>query len=135
MRIMPRVTLEAWRRAVYAVTRRVPPGRVATYGLVGMLAGRPLAARAVGNALRHCDDPEVPCHRVVRSNGLPAFPGHRTRLRREGVRFLGPRVDMARHLWTPRLPQRGARSRPTHSMLVPPRSSIQARESVTGEPQ
>ncbi|TMF63988.1 MAG: MGMT family protein [Chloroflexi bacterium] len=100
---------EAWPRAVYAVVRRIPAGRVATYGLVGMVAGRPLAARAVGNALRHCDDPEVPFHRVVHADGLPAFARHRTRLRREGVVFIGPRVDMARHLWTPRLPQRQTR--------------------------
>ena len=91
------------------VVKRIPPGRVATYGLVGMLAGRPLAARAVGNVMRACDDPTVPCHRVVRSDGHPAFPRHRTRLRREGVRFLGPRVDMVGHLWAPRLPQRQTR--------------------------
>jgi len=102
----------AWRRRVYAVVRRIPPGRVATYGLVGMVAGRPLAARAVGNALRHCDERDVPFHRVVHADGLPAFPVHRTRLRREGVRFVGQRVDMARHLWTPRLPQRQT-SRPS----------------------
>jgi methylated-DNA-protein-cysteine methyltransferase-like protein len=74
-----------------------------------MLAGRPLAARAVGNVMRGCDDPEIPCHRVVRSNGLPAFARHRVRLRREGVRFVGPRVDMVQHLWTPQLPQRQTR--------------------------
>src|SRR2546423_6840395 len=84
------MTPEAWRRAVFAVVGRIPRGRVATYGLVGMLAGRPLAARAVGNALRHCDDPQVPCHRVVHSDGVPAFAAHRARLRREGVLFLGP---------------------------------------------
>jgi methylated-DNA-protein-cysteine methyltransferase related protein len=100
---------DSWRRAVYAVVRRIPPGRVATYGLVGVVAGRPLAARAVGNIMRGCDDPTVPCHRVVRSNGLPAFSRHGTRLRREGVGFLGARVDIQRHLWTPRLPQRQTR--------------------------
>jgi methylated-DNA-protein-cysteine methyltransferase-like protein len=109
MRMMRAETTDAWRRAVYRVVRRIPPGRVATYGLVGMVAGRPLAARAVGNALRHCDDPEVPAHRVVHADGLPAFPGHGRRLRREGVRFVGARVEMARHLWTPRLPQARAK--------------------------
>ncbi len=94
------------------VVKRIPPGRVATYGLVGVVAGRPLAARAVGNVMRVCDDPEVPCHRVVRADGLPAFARHRTRLRREGVGFLGPRVDLARHLWAPRLPQRQTRVPP-----------------------
>jgi methylated-DNA-protein-cysteine methyltransferase-like protein len=101
-----------WTRTVYAVVRRIPPGRVATYGLIGVVAGRPLAARAVGNIMRACDDPSVPCHRVVRANGLPAFARHRTRLRREGVGFLGPRVDIARYLWVPRLSQRQT-SRPS----------------------
>ncbi len=98
-----------WSPTVYGVVKRIPPGRVATYGLVAVVAGRPLAARAVGNVMRGCDDPAVPCHRVVRANGLPAFARHGTRLRREGVGFRGPRVDIARHLWTPRLPQRQTR--------------------------
>ena len=95
---------DAWPRLVYQVVRQIPRGRVASYGLVGLLAGRPLAARAVGNALRRCDDRGVPCHRVVRASGEPAFPAHRVRLRREGVHFIGQRVDLARHLWSPRLP-------------------------------
>ena len=93
----------AWTRAVYDVVKRIPPGRVATYALVGMLAGRPLAARAVGNAMRDCRDETVPCHRVVRSSGQPAFARHGVRLRREGVRFIRTRVDLTRHLWRPRL--------------------------------
>jgi methylated-DNA-protein-cysteine methyltransferase-like protein len=112
MSMMRGEPVNAWRRSVYAIVRRVPPGRVATYGLIGIIAGRARAARAVGNALRHCDERNVPFHRVVHADGLPAFPGHRARLRREGVRFVGPRVDMARHLWTPRLPQRQT-SRPS----------------------
>ncbi|HEY7625101.1 MAG TPA: MGMT family protein [Candidatus Limnocylindria bacterium] len=100
----------AWTREVREVVRRIPRGRVATYGLVGVIAGRPLAARAVGNVMRACDDPAVPCHRVVRSDGRPAFPRHRARLRREGVGFVGARVDLARHLWSPRLPSRGLAS-------------------------
>jgi len=106
MRTMRAEPANVWRRTVYGVVRRIPSGRVATYGLVGMIAGRPLAARAVGNALRHCDERDLPFHRVVHADGLPAFPGHRTRLQREGVHFVGPRVDMNRYLWSPRLPQR-----------------------------
>jgi len=101
--------VDAWTRTVRGVVKRIPRGRVATYGLVGVAAGRPLAARAVGNVMRACDDPEVPCHRVVRSDGQPAFPAHARRLRREGVAFVGPRVDMSHHLWTPRLPRRETR--------------------------
>lgn len=106
------MTRDAWTREVYDIVKRIPRGRVASYGLVGVVAGRPLAARAVGNVMRACDDPAVPCHRVVRADGRPAFAHHRARLRREGVAFVGPRVDVARHLWMPRLPQRQT-SRPS----------------------
>jgi methylated-DNA-protein-cysteine methyltransferase-like protein len=98
---------DAWAREVRDVVKRIPRGRVASYGLVGIVAGRPRAARAVGNVMRACADPGVPCHRVVRADGRPAFPRHRTRLRREGVRFIGERVDLARHLWRAPLPARG----------------------------
>jgi O-6-methylguanine DNA methyltransferase len=55
--------------AVLRVTRRIPPGRVATYGDVAAMAGRPRAARAVGNIMRGCGDRSVPCHRVVGAGG------------------------------------------------------------------
>jgi methylated-DNA-protein-cysteine methyltransferase-like protein len=90
---------------VRETVRRIPRGRVASYGLVGIVAGRSRAARAVGNVMRACDDPAVPCHRVVRADGTPAFPRHVALLRREGVRFIGPRVDMTTHLWRAPLPR------------------------------
>ena len=91
---------------IYEVVRRIPPGRVATYGMVAMVAGYPRAARFAGLALHHCDDPSVPCHRVVNASGglAPHFVSQRPRLQREGVTFAGQRVALARHLWTPRLP-------------------------------
>src|SRR2546426_11836262 len=94
---------DVWTRRVYATVRRIPPGRVASYGLVALVAGRPRAARAVGNVMRACGDETVPCHRVVRASGEPAFARHGVRLRREGVRFIRARVDLTRHLWRPRL--------------------------------
>ena len=54
---------------VLAVVRRIPYGRVATYGEVAALAGRPGAARAVGNIMRTCGRPDVPCHRVIAAGG------------------------------------------------------------------
>jgi len=103
-----------WRARVYAVVRSIPRGRVASYGLVAMLAGRSGAARAVGNVMLQCDDASVPCHRVVHADGSLArsFARQRERLRREGVRFVGGRVDLRERLWAPRLPAaatRGAR--------------------------
>ena len=70
---------------IYDVVRRIPRGRVATYGMVAMVAGYPRAARFAGLAMHHCDDPSVPCHRVVPSGGklgrYSAPGGVRTKLR------------------------------------------------------
>ena len=54
---------------VLSAVRRIPPGRVATYGDVAAMAGRPRAARAVGNIMRGCARPDVPCHRVIAAGG------------------------------------------------------------------
>src|ERR1700736_1164041 len=59
----------AFSHRVLSVVRRIPPGRVASYGEVAKLAGRPRAARAVGNIMRGCGRPEVPCHRVIAAGG------------------------------------------------------------------
>jgi O-6-methylguanine DNA methyltransferase len=85
----------AWR--VYWVVRRIPRGRVATYGDVARWAGRPRAHRAVGTAMRQCDDPGVPCHRVVAAGGrLGGYGGRpeekRRRLQQEGIRLGGERI-------------------------------------------
>ena len=54
---------------VRSAVRRIPHGRVATYGDVAAAAGRPLAHRAVGNIMRHCNDSSIPCHRVIAAGG------------------------------------------------------------------
>jgi len=54
---------------VLAAVRRIPPGRVATYGDVAAAAGVPRAARAVGNIMKGCRAPGVPCHRVIAAGG------------------------------------------------------------------
>lgn len=55
---------------VYEVVKKIPIGKVLTYKEVARLVGRPLAFRAVGNALnKNPFAPAVPCHRVVRSDG------------------------------------------------------------------
>ena len=75
---------------VLAAVRRIPAGRVATYGDVAAAAGRPRAARAVGNIMRECRRPDVPCHRVVAAAGkLGGYGGNlemkRALLRAEGL--------------------------------------------------
>ena len=100
---------ENFYRAVYAAVRRIPAGKVATYGQIAMLAGSPRASRIVGGALHRNPEPgKTPCHRVVFRDGslAPGFafggPGaQRALLEAEGVTFLPDgRVDMARHQWT-----------------------------------
>jgi methylated-DNA-[protein]-cysteine S-methyltransferase len=54
---------------VYLVTSMIPRGRVSTYGAIAREIGRQRASRAVGRILRSNPWPEVPCHRVVNSNG------------------------------------------------------------------
>ncbi len=110
-----------WLRRVHDAVRAIPPGRVASYGLVALVAGRPRAARAVGNRMLHCGDPSVPCHRVVHADGRPGFAGQRARLVREGVRFRGERVDVARFLWAPRLPRERTASFSSSTSFTPTR--------------
>jgi O-6-methylguanine DNA methyltransferase len=87
----------AFATRVLASVRRIPPGRVATYGDVAALAGAPRAARAVGNIMRGCRDASVPCHRVVAAGGrLGGFGGDtglkRALLRAEGLVVVGTRI-------------------------------------------
>ena len=56
-------------RRVYSVVRRVPVGRVTTYGEVARLAGRPGAARAVGNLMQRASVSGLPYHRVIAAGG------------------------------------------------------------------
>src|ERR671937_2008314 len=93
---------------VLMVVRRIPPGRVATYGDVAKLAGKPRAARAVGNIMKGCGRPDVPCHRVIAAGGrLGGYGGNETLKRAllaaEGVVVSGSRIrDLDRTLWSPR---------------------------------
>ena len=84
---------------VLAVVRRIPAGRVATYGDVAALAGKPRAARAVGNIMRDCGRADVPCHRVIAAGGrLGGYGGNealkRALLLAEGVVLRGSRVQL-----------------------------------------
>jgi methylated-DNA-protein-cysteine methyltransferase-like protein len=98
----------AWEE-VYALVRRIPRGRVMSYGQIAGLLRRPLSARAVGWAMRQCPE-SVPWQRVVNaSGGISTEHLHEPRdlqrrlLEREGVRF-GPdgTLPMARYRWAPR---------------------------------
>ena len=88
-------------RKMQAVVRRIPRGKVLTYGDVAYLAGFPGSARQVVWALR-ADAGTLPWHRVIGAGGkilLTGQPGleQKIRLRTEGVEFSGERVRMELH--------------------------------------
>ena len=91
----------SFNQKVWTLTARIPKGRVSTYGQIAR-ALKTKAYRAVGNAPnKNPYAPQVPCHRVVGSNGaLTGFAGgvdrKRQMLRHEGVVFVSPdRVDIS----------------------------------------
>jgi O-6-methylguanine DNA methyltransferase len=88
--------MTVFRRRVIAAVRRIPAGRVATYGDVANLAGQPRAARAVGNIMRDCREPGTPCHRVIGAGGALGGYGGRLQLKRELLRAEGIAVGAAR---------------------------------------
>jgi len=100
---------ESYQR-IYAVVRRIPPGRVATYGQVAALAGMAGRARQVGYALHALPEGSpVPWHRVINARGEisprsePGFEGYqRFLLEEEDVDFdLAGHVDLDRFGWKP----------------------------------
>jgi O-6-methylguanine DNA methyltransferase len=93
-------------RRVLSIVKRIPPGRVATYGDVARLAGRARASRAVGNIMRECRAADVPCHRVIAAGGRLGGYGSgnltmkRSLLRAEGILVTSTRVkDFANLRW------------------------------------
>ncbi len=95
---------------IYEVVKQIPKGKVATYGLVALLAGNPRLARVVGYALHVNPEPgKIPCHRVVNRLGEVskafAFGGEnmqKTLLSEEGIEFTPEgKIDLNVYLWKP----------------------------------
>lgn len=91
---------------IYEVVKSIPEGKVATYGLVAVLAGNPRWSRVVGYALHVNPEPGViPCHRVVNREGrlAPSFAfggedAQRQLLSAEGITFEPDgRVDLKKY--------------------------------------
>ena len=114
---------------IYATVRRIPRGRVATYGQIAELAGVPGQARLVGYAMFALPrTTAVPWQRVINAQGRISMRGdgggaalrQRMLLEREGVTFdARDRVPLSRYLWKPgrliRLRSPRARTRPSSS--------------------
>lgn len=92
-------------KRIYDAVKRIPYGRVATYGQVAAMAGDRKMARAVGNALHRNPDPDnIPCYRVVNAKGelagAFAFGGAGVQaklLEAEGVEVIDDRVDLKKY--------------------------------------
>ncbi len=93
---------------IYAVVRRIPRGRVATYGQVAELAGLEGRARQVGYALHALPDgSRLPWHRVLNArgeisprSGSDSHELQRMLLEGEGIMFsVRGRIDLRRHQW------------------------------------
>jgi methylated-DNA-protein-cysteine methyltransferase-like protein len=90
--------------------KRVPRGKVSTYGDIAEVAGMPGRARLVGTTLKQMpDQPGLPWYRVINAGGRISFPVGSTaharqkkQLEAEGVVFLGERVNMKRYAWPAR---------------------------------
>jgi len=89
-------------RRIYEAVKRIPKGKVATYGQVAKMAGNSKMSRAVGNALHKNPDPEsIPCYRVVNSKGelagAFAFGGDKVQaklLMADGIEVIDNKVDL-----------------------------------------
>jgi methylated-DNA-[protein]-cysteine S-methyltransferase len=78
-----------FKEKVYAVVKKIPKGKVLTYQEVAKRIGKPKAFRAVGSILGKNVDPQVPCHRVIRTDGgmggyRDGIPAKIKRLKAEG---------------------------------------------------
>ncbi len=59
----------SFKNKVYSLVKKIPKGKVMTYKEVAEKIGHPKSYRAVGNVLNKNTNPEIPCHRVIRSDG------------------------------------------------------------------
>jgi methylated-DNA-protein-cysteine methyltransferase-like protein len=95
---------------ILAAVRKIPRGKVSTYGNIAEVAGLPRRARLVGTVLRQTPDSRgLPWYRVMNAGGrisLPAgsdaYARQKGRLEAEGVIFRGERVDLQRYGWPSR---------------------------------
>lgn len=95
---------------ILAAVKRIPKGRVSTYGNIAEVAGLPRRARLVGTVLRQTPaSPRLPWFRVINASGKISFPvgsdayeRQRSHLEAEGIELIRGRVDLKRHGWPSR---------------------------------
>ena len=97
-------------KKIVGLIKRIPKGKVVTYGKIAAYAGNPRAARQVVRTLHSSSEKEkLPWHRVINSQGkISLGPGHGYELQKallesEGIVFgLGDKIDLEKYLWTPK---------------------------------
>ncbi|OGD86700.1 hypothetical protein A2Z23_03115 [Candidatus Curtissbacteria bacterium RBG_16_39_7] len=96
---------ESFQKQVLEVVKKIPKGKVATYGQIAQILGKTKASRAVGQALKRNPTPIiVPCHRVISSDGnLGGYLGGPDKKMRllisEGVEIQNSKIDLDRYGW------------------------------------
>jgi methylated-DNA-protein-cysteine methyltransferase-like protein len=110
-----------YRKRVFQIVRRIPTGRVMTYGQIAAILGEGYTPRTVGFVMHSSGEEEVPWHRVINAQGacstmkivLPATK-QQGLLESEGVEFdQNGRCDLRRYLWEPKV----AREKPPVSLF------------------
>lgn len=88
---------------VYSIVKEIPEGKVISYGQIGYLMGKPQCSRMVGQAMFNApEELNIPCHRVVNSQGrlAPGWEAQRGLLEEEGVTFKkNGCVNLTKHSW------------------------------------
>ncbi len=89
--------MASFQERIFKIVRKIPKGKVLTYKEAAKLAGKPRAWRAVGNILAKNQDPKIPCHRVIRSDGKIGGYRKGTKnkivfLKKEGIKIIRERM-------------------------------------------
>lgn len=86
-----------FQKKLYKIIKTIPKGKVMTYKEVASALGNPLLARAVGNALNKNQDQNVPCHRVIRSDGFIGGYNKGAKKKIEILESEGIKIDKKRY--------------------------------------
>jgi len=100
--------MKSFKEKIYDLTNQIPKGKVATYGQLAILGGKPKAARSIGGFMRtNTNAPTTPCHRVVAKDGSltgysigEGIATKKALLENEGVHFIKGKVDIQKSLWS-----------------------------------
>ena len=107
-----------YRKRVFQLVRRIPSGRVMTYGQIAAILGAGYTPRTVGFVMHSAGEEDVPWHRVINSQGACStmkivLPANRQQgmLEQEGVKFdTSGRCDLRQYLWEPKARQTKAKA-------------------------